>query len=343
MAKTLLGIDIGTESLKLMLISGTQIKKTAIAPMPRNLVQNGAITSKETLAELIRTTMKTHDIRCRQAAVSMSSRAIFVRRVTMPLMNEAQLLYNLPYEFRDYITGELEQYVFDYAMITTPEALAQQEQNVQANPDAEQRYTMDLLAVAVSAELMESLRETIRMAGMKLVKAAPVVNSLLPLIDRLNSIQQPAVKEYAVLDLGSSSVRLYMFRETEYMTSRVIETGLSALEEMIAEAYHVDTHLAHTYLLNNHENCQYHEACMELYQQIAVEVMRVLNFYLFSNRDSELHDVWVYGGGAAIVPLMEALRGQLDAVLHSAAELYGQTIADEENAAFVQAYGITQD
>ena len=254
MAKTLLGIDIGTESLKLMLISGTQIKKTAIAPMPRNLVQNGAITSKETLAELIRTTMKTHDIRCRQAAVSMSSRAIFVRRVTMPLMNEAQLLYNLPYEFRDYITGELEQYVFDYAMITTPEALAQQEQNVQANPDAEQRYTMDLLAVAVSAELMESLRETIRMAGMKLVKAAPVVSSLLPLIDRLNSIQQPAVKEYAVLDLGSSSVRLYMFRETEYMTSRVIETGLSALEEMIAEAYHVDTHLAHTYLLNNHEN-----------------------------------------------------------------------------------------
>ena len=228
-------------------------------------------------------------------------------------------------------------------MITTPEALAQQEQNVQANPDAEQRYTMDLLAVAVSAELMESLRETIRMAGMKLVKAAPVVSSLLPLIDRLNSIQQPAVKEYAVLDLGSSSVRLYMFRETEYMTSRVIETGLSALEEMIAEAYHVDTHLAHTYLLNNHENCQYHEACMELYQQIAVELMRVLNFYLFSNRDSELHDVWVYGGGAAIVPLMEALRGQLDAVLHSAAELYGQTIADEENAAFVQAYGITQD
>ena len=30
MAKTLLGIDIGTESLKLMLISGTQIKKNAL-------------------------------------------------------------------------------------------------------------------------------------------------------------------------------------------------------------------------------------------------------------------------------------------------------------------------
>ena len=333
MAKNLLGIDIGHESLKLMLLNGNEVKKIAVVPMPHSLIQNGAVTSGEALAELIRNTMKAHDIKCRDAALVINSRSLFVRRVTMPLMNESQLLYNLPYEFRDYITGELEQYIFDYAMITTPQELT--EQNEQT--------TMDLLAVAMPAAMMEELREIIRMANLKLVKAAPAVSSLLPLVTMRNETKPTDSKEYALLDLGSSSIRLYMFREGDYTAGRVIETGLSALKEIIAEVYHVDAHLAHTYMLTNHDNCLYHDACMELYQRIAVEVMRVLNFYLFSNRDSELNDVWVYGGGAAIAPLMDALTEQLDATLHPAAELCANDIADEESAVLLQAYGITQN
>ena len=39
----------------------------------------------------------------------------------MPLMTEEQLRLNLPYEFHDYIGGEMDKYVFDYAMIQTKE------------------------------------------------------------------------------------------------------------------------------------------------------------------------------------------------------------------------------
>ena len=46
--------------------------------------------------------------------------AVFVKNVEMPLMTVEQLEYNLPFEFKDYITGELREYVFDYALMSDP-------------------------------------------------------------------------------------------------------------------------------------------------------------------------------------------------------------------------------
>ena len=58
MAKTILGMDIGHDQLKLALVKGGHVLKTAAAPMPENLLRDGRITSRESMAELIRTTMK---------------------------------------------------------------------------------------------------------------------------------------------------------------------------------------------------------------------------------------------------------------------------------------------
>ena len=117
MAK-ILGIDIGYDTLKLALVSGRQVKKTAIASMPRRLMRDGRLVSPEAMGELLAQTMKKNGIRCSKAAIVFSDEAVIVRSVTLPLMTEDQLALNLPYEFRDYITGELKDYVFDYGMLT---------------------------------------------------------------------------------------------------------------------------------------------------------------------------------------------------------------------------------
>ena len=69
---------------------------------------------------------------------------------------------------------------------------------------------------------------------------------------------------------------------------------------------------------------------MTAYENIAVELMRALNFYRFSNRESTLADMWLCGGGAAIVPLRDAIRDMLDVELHPAEELVegGESIED---------------
>ena len=60
---------------------------------------------------------------------------------------------------------------------------------------------------------------------------------------------------------------------------------------------------------------------MAAYENIAVELMRALNFYRFSNPSSTLSDMWFCGGGAVIQPLAVTIGEMLNIQLHSADEL----------------------
>ena len=117
MAKTYLGIDIGHETLKLALVKGDVVKKTASVSMPMNLLREGRVTSPESLGALIVQTMKEAHIRANMAAIILSGEISYLRTTTMPRMSAEQLAYNIPYEFSDYITGDLKNYLFDFAVI----------------------------------------------------------------------------------------------------------------------------------------------------------------------------------------------------------------------------------
>lgn len=333
MAKTVLGIDVGYDSLKLALVKGRQVKKTAVVPMPNSLIRAGRVVSVETMGDLLRTAMKQNGLRCDKAALALPNETVFIRNVTMPIMTEDQLKYNLPFEFRDYITDELKGYVFDYAMIGVKQA----EESSEAEDAELAGGAMELMAVAAPKSLLDESREYLHKAGMKLVKAAPTVSCFTNLIRKSGA---PTDTEYCILDLGYQAIRMYMFRGDRHIVTRVLEIGMSSLDRVLAEQYGVDEHLAHTYLLSNYEGCQNGENCRNAYGNITVELMRALNFYRFSNPDSRLDDIWVCGGGAMIQPLLNVLAETTDMKLHSAAELLPGKQAVEQDYALLQAIGI---
>ena len=384
MSKRILGIDIGYDTLKMALVSGKHVRKTAIAPMPKRLMREGRIVSPEAMGELIRNTMRENGIRCSSAAISFSAEAVFVRNVTVPVMSADQLTYNLPYEFRDYITDELKNYVFDYAMLSSSkedknalaakakgkqpkekkakkskknalEAFAEAQENEEAAPPSSAApgaessvpesasRTMELLAVAAPVSLMEETQSIVRKAGLKLTKAAPAVCSYISLIRNMADANRPASGEYCILDLGYQAIRMDMFKGARHEVTRALEFGLSRIDDALADAYNVDVHLAHTYLLTNYEDCQSKEVCLNAFNNIAVELMRALNFYRFSNPDSELGDVWLCGGGAAIAPLCQVIADGLDNLkLHSADELLPESAKTGQSYSLIQAIGIAQ-
>ena len=329
MAKSCLGIDIGKDQMKLVLMKGENIVKTASVQMPEGLLKDGRIVSVETTGELIRKTMKENKIRCKEAAVVVSSGICFLRNVTMPEMTAEQLVYNLPYEFRDYITDELKKYVFDYSWGSGEEMpkgkkLKKASKKKEEKPEEEEnqkRNEMELLAAAAPLEVMEDLRLMTRKAGLKLTFAAPEVSACENLLHYKLRNEQDKDKEYGILDLGSTSSRLFIFKGDRHQVTRVIERGMEQVEELLADTFHIDIHLAHTWLLANHEDCIYSEVCQDAFSQISVELMRALNFYQFSNPDSRLEDIYICGGGASIATMRQSLEENLDVKIHEAGEL----------------------
>ena len=333
MAKSCLGIDIGKDQLKLVLMKGETIQKTASVQMPEGLLKEGRIVSVETTGELIRKTMRENKIRCKEAAVVVSSGICFLRNVTMPEMTPDQLVYNLPYEFRDYITDELKKYTFDYSwgsgeaplkakkLKKTRKKKNEEKDENSENEEGSERKEMELLAAAAPMEDIEDIRLMARKAGLKLTFAAPEVSACENLLHYKLKDEQDKEKEYGILDLGSTSSRLLIFKGDRHQVTRVIEWGMEQVEELLADYFHIDIHLAHTWLLANHEDCVNSDVCRDAFAQISVELMRALNFYQFSNPDSRLEDIWICGGGASIEAMRQSLKESLDVNIHDAGEL----------------------
>ena len=199
---------------------------------------------------------------------------------------------------------------------------------------------MELLAVSVPKAYMEETRGMLRKAGMKLEKAAPSICSYINLIRLQQEKKGNSEEQYCILDLGYQAIRMHMYKGDRYVFTRVLDIGLSMLDEVLEDAFSVDIHLAHMYLMTNYEGCQERTECETAYSSIAMELMRVLNFYRFSNPDSALTDMWLCGGGAVIRPLAETISDMLNIQLHSADELVpGGEKIDQCNT-FAQAIGI---
>ncbi len=342
MAKTILGIDIGHDQLKLALVKGKRVLRVATADMPENLMRENRITSCESMAELLRTTMKQNRLRANHAAFVLPNEAVFIKNVEMPPMTVDQLVYNLPFEFNDYITGERKEYVFDYAVTSEPVAPEPQKAaEAEGGEEAEApEPVMELLAVGAHRSVLEDAQDTLRKAGLRLVRTAPALCSYIELIRAQKEFLAGFGDEYGILDLGFQSIRMYMFKQDRYVATRVLEVGMNRLDDVLADAYGVDAHLAHTYLMSNYDNCQDREECRDAYESIAVELMRAMNFYRFSNPNSVLSDLWLCGGGAVIQPLATEIGDMLDLQLHPATELVPGGDGIESCNSFVQAIGM---
>lgn len=346
MAKTILGIDMGHDQLKLALVKGKHVLRTVSADMPENLMRENRITSRESMAEFLRSTMKQNRLRANHAGFVLANEAVFIKNVDIPPMSVEQLEYNLPFEFNDYITGDRREYVFDYAVVSDPvdaaakSAEAQDAGEGEEAPIEEEESTLSLMAVGVHRSMLEDARETLRKAGLRLTVTAPALSAYITLLRAQQEFLSGFGEEYGILDLGHESIRMYMFRGDRHVATRVLEVGMSRLDDVLSEVFGVDVHLAHTYLMNNYENCQDREECVAAYESIAVELMRAMNFYRFSNPNSSLSDLWCCGGGAVIPALSQTIGDMLDIRLHPASELVPGGEDIEACNSYVQAIGI---
>lgn len=330
MAKTYVGIDIGTCQLKLAVCNGGQIRRTVVEPMPDNLVREGRIVSLEAMAEFIKKTASKARISTRSSAIVLPSSLVFTRTMNVPVMTKTELQLNLPYEFRDFITQDKDKYFYDYAVMDTMK-------NEAGEPEE-----LELIAAATLKETIADYTEMCRRAGFKLLTAIP---EELAYMNIIRSYEEKnggdGTYEYCFIDLGHATTRLHIFKGIKHKASRVVEFGVQMLDAAIADQLNIDEHIAklHKHASGSEELMS--EACMNIYATIAIEVMRALNFHRFNSPDSNVKDVFLCGGGARIEPLVSQIAADIDLPIHKIDDLLPGAGEDEDAAVCQLAVGVT--
>lgn len=317
MSRSVIGLDFGSCALKAAVFDGGKITKLLEEPMPDQMVRGGVVTSPEAMADFLKSALKKNRISVRRAAVVLPASQVFVQRTELPLMTSAQLKLNLPYEFRDYISENRENYFYDYAVIPG-------EKDGAENPG-----NMRLLAAAVSKDLVYSYGNLCRWAGLKLVTAIPVEMAYTNLLRRYSPKGGP--REICIVDCGHVGQRIYFFSHGNFETARVGEQGGAGIDAILSDALDTDIHFAHVRKEMGAKGELGTPGVRDYLQETLRDVQRAVNFYHFSNPDRQLEMGYFCGGSSRIPFLREDLESVTELKMLPITELLG-SLPDRETA-----------
>ncbi len=325
MGEKVIAFDIGESQLKLVCYNGKNRKKSVCVSLPENLVNNGEIVSMDAMADFIKETAKANGIPRGNAAVILPATEVASRKVDVPVMTDAQLAYNLPYEFKDYINADKSQYYFDYAV----ENLLKDEE------DQSKVKEMSLFACAALKKTIEDYRDMFRRAGFRLKVAIPEEIAFTALLSSGTRTES----DTCFVDIGYDEIRMYFFKEDIFSTKRSVSIGIRDLIASIADDRGVTPQMAAEHMRSDYEDALTQPASLDLYHSMAVEIMKAVNFYNYNNRAQKLNRIYLCGGGAAIVPLREAVSGLTDMEVLSAGHIMPKEEQGADNWLYAKAIG----
>lgn len=320
MGKTRLGFDVGSSSLKIAVFQGGGLRIEEVR-LPENMVDAaGQIVLPHAFAQFLRQTKKELSLPRGPAALALPPSQVICRLVTMPRMTTEQLLLNLPYEFSDFIQGVADQYHCDYAVC------------VSAGEDGEEQGVPMMAAVAAKQTLAEYTR-MFSQAGFRLKTVLPQEMALIQLCQARGA----GAEEFCFVDLGHQLTRITVVWRDRVQATRQIALGGKNLDNIVSGEMGVDPFLSNTYKTTNFQDVLTIPAVAEVCERIAVEILKVINFYQFTYRSSNLSGIYLVGGGAALPLLRQSIENTVGLPLLDPADLLAE--AGERAAAGVFAAG----
>lgn len=287
MAQKIIGIDIGSDNLKLAVCSGGVVKKVAIAHFPEDLIMEGKVTSVPALVEFIKTTMKDNHIAPGLCAMVIPSQLVIAHRFTVPPVSDSELRMNLAFEFKDFVGKDADDYIYDYAITEATE------------------NELSVYACAVRKSVMDEYHSLFKKAGLTLQVATPVEMAWLNLINAKTDLP----KKLCIVDFGHSSTRVSIFSDGNFVMGKNIEKGGALFDETIISTHGVDRYEARARKEANKDNILSESVCQESYQDLTIEIMKALNFYAYSDTSEggALSHLYYCGGSSKIAPLLATL------------------------------------
>ena len=299
MAQSLLGIDIGMDNVKI--VHRDHGLNFVTRRLPENVVNDEGVVSPQVMAEFLKTLRAEEGIRARDCSLVLAERGAFFRHVSLPPMSVSELKINLPFEFRDYISEDPEGYAFDYALDKMVE-------------DEEGKPTrMELFAAAARKETLNTYAEILKRAGFRLKVACPTPMANMHLMHAHN-VEHPedSGNGTVLVDIGYRSMYISLFEGDRFMGSRMVEAGCYDVDCAIADLKAVDPHVAGTYREKNFEGVLETEQCGAVFDRLVFEISKVVNFYNFSNPETEIRNIYLSGGGASIDQLVASIATNFD-------------------------------
>jgi type IV pilus assembly protein PilM len=120
--------------------------------LPPDSIVDGAIIDSAAVADAIRRLFDGRSIKTKEVAASLSGNAVIVKKISLPIMSDAELAESIYWEAEQYIPFDIQDVNLDYQILDRGDA-------------ASGKGTMDVLLVAAKKEKIADYTGVISQAG----------------------------------------------------------------------------------------------------------------------------------------------------------------------------------
>jgi type IV pilus assembly protein PilM len=294
-ARTLLGLDITTSSVKLIELGlgGGQyrVESYAAEPTPPNSINEKAIVDAAAVGDAIKRAVKRAGARSKEVAVAISGDAAITKVIQMPRsLSESELEGQVEMQADQYIPFPMEEVSYDYEVI---------------GPSEKDPEMLDVLLVATRTENVEQRIAACTAAGL-IARIVDVEAFALENACRLLTHQMPdggLERVIAVVDFGASSTTFSVLRDLKVIYTRDFAFGGQQLTEEIMRTYGLSMEEAGRVKKEGGLPGNYQTEVLDPFiDDMCQQVSRSLQFFLASGAGREQPEQILICGGCANIP-----------------------------------------
>lgn len=295
MAKSLLGLDIGSHSIKLIEIAHDGTNKILLAagsiPTPPKALSSPLPADHEAVAFVIRQLMKETGVKTSSVALALPESQVFTRVIEVPTLSTRELSSAINWEAEQYIPLPLDQVNIDYSILR----------------DAKETGTdkMDVLLVACPKTLLEKYLSIVEMAELIPIAAeSEIISTSRSLAGSVANIKGAVL----LASLGALTTDLAILRGGIIAFTRSISAGGEALSRALVSGLDFNASQAEEFkrtygVAQNTLQGKIVTLVKPIMDTIVMEMKRAMAFYSQKYKGDKI-DAVVLSGGTAKLPGM---------------------------------------
>lgn len=296
--KTLVGVDIGASSIKVVQLKESKkrlsVVKWGYAPLPPQAIVDGNIMNSGAVTDALAQIFRDSKITQKEVAIGVAGQSVIIRKITVPMMTDEELAQQINWEAEQHIPFDIKVMSIDYAIL-------------KKRPEQGQ---MDLLLVAAKKEEINEFANLLRTSKLKPVVVDINAFTVQNVFERAYGLTDD--QSFAILNVGASISSLNVISKGVSAFTREITNAGNSITEEIQRQMGVPFEQAEEFKLafaaGQDVPPPVRTAINNACETLAGEVQRSLDFYLATSGESEIARISLCGGSASLPPLAASIE-----------------------------------
>jgi type IV pilus assembly protein PilM len=297
-----IGLDIGSSSIKLVELGESKntykLQNLGISPLPPEAIVDGALMDSVTIIDTIRELVNNTKTRTKDVITSVSGHSVIVKKISLPMMSEAELEESIQWEAERYIPFDINDVNIDFQIFGSSSE----------NPEV-----MDVVLVAAKKDIINDYVSVIIESGLNPV----IIDVDAFAIENMLSVNYEVEKDetVAMANVGASITNINILKNNMTAFTRDIFKGGNQITEEIQRQLHIDYEEAEKIKVGSKIDAASQSIIQDVLktasESLALEIGNSIEFFQSTTTYEKINKLYLSGGGSKIKDFDIILQQQI--------------------------------